>query len=231
MAGWRELLEEGCESLGVVLPPGGRERLGELVEMIGRWGRAVDLTAAREEEAVVRRHVLDCLGLVAAAGRHGWLGRGPLVDVGAGAGFPGLVVAVAQPELEVYLVESRERRAVFLEAAVNALGLQRVTVVRGRAEVEGRRLLAGRCDVGTARAVGSLATIIPLVLPLLRVGGLLLAQKGPGWRSELPAAGRALAAHGGVVAGAEPYTVPYGGGERSVVVVQKVKEPSASYPS
>ncbi len=223
-AGWRQTLREGAEALGLSLPPDTLGRLERYVGMVARWGRAVNLTGARDEDGVVREHLLDSLGLVAVGTRRGWFEGGRLVDVGAGAGFPGLVVAALRPELEVFLVEGRERRAVFLEEAVRALGVRRVAVIWGRAEREGRRRLAAACDVGTARAVGPLARVVGLVMPLLRVGGLLLAQKGPGWRAELPAAAAALAAHGGVLAGVEAYLVPGSGRERFVVVAQRARE-------
>lgn len=142
------------------------------------------LLGPREAGRLWRRHLLNCVA-IAPVFEVG----ATICDVGSGAGLPGLVIALARPDLTVTLVEPLLRRATFLHEAVDLLGLQRVDVVRGRAE-DGA---AGRLfDAVTARAVAPLGTLVSWCLPLVRPGGELIALKGSTAASELHAAAPAL---------------------------------------
>lgn len=134
-----------------------------------------NLVSARAAEELESRHVPECLALADL------LPSGPasLVDVGSGGGLPGLVIAIARPDLTVTLVESTRKKADFLRATALDLGID-VEVVNERAES-----LTGGFDLATARAVAPLRRLIPWVMPLLRSGGELYAVKGRGWREEL----------------------------------------------
>ena len=144
-----------------------------------------DLMSPRALDELETRHVPEALALAEM------LPPGParLVDVGSGAGFPGFVVAIARPDLEVTLVEATRKKAAFLRETAAALGVA-LDVVAGRAEEE--RALRGAFDLATARGVAPLERLVPLVLPLLRPGGLLYAVKGDRWAEELDAAHRKI---------------------------------------
>lgn len=132
------------------------------------------------------RHLPECLALADL------LPTGPadLVDVGSGAGLPGIVIALRCPDLRVHLVEARRKKALFLERLALELGRPDIQVHHGRAEELGVDH-AARYDLATARAVAPLAALIPLLLPILRPGGRLYAVKGRAWREELADARRA----------------------------------------
>ncbi|MDP9022960.1 MAG: 16S rRNA (guanine(527)-N(7))-methyltransferase RsmG [Actinomycetota bacterium] len=142
------------------------------------------------------RHIPEALALAEL------LPGGPaLVDVGSGAGLPGMVIALARPDLDVTLVESTGKKARFLERAAADLDLGVVVV---NARIEADRSLAGRFDLATARAVAPLDRLVEWVVPVLRPGGRLYAVKGERWRSELGAAGAALRDVGAEVVATPP---------------------------
>jgi 16S rRNA (guanine527-N7)-methyltransferase len=190
------------------MPQGAAEVFGSATPLAGRYaellvGPGVErgLLGPREAAVIWSRHLLNCAALapLLPAGAAA-------IDLGSGAGLPGIPLAIARPDLTVTLVEPMARRCVFLEEAVAALGLARVDVQRARAEE-----LAGRrtADVVLARAVAPLARLVPLALPLLRAGGELLAIKGRSAAAELDAAASELArldARGEIMAVATPGT-------------------------
>jgi 16S rRNA (guanine527-N7)-methyltransferase len=150
---------------------------------LARYGEELGLIGPLEAERLWSRHVVNCV-LVAPLLRPGRVG-----DVGSGAGLPGLVLAIARPDVQFVLIEPMERRTDWLTAESERLGLTNVTVVRGRAEdVRPDPLL----DQVTARAVSALSKLVPLCAPLLRRGGELLFMKGARVDDEVVAAEKAL---------------------------------------
>lgn len=152
----------------------------------------VNLTAITDPLDIARKHFLDSLTALAV---RRWTGRELVVDVGSGAGFPGLALRIARPELRLTLIESVGKKAGFLEEVVATLGLANVELRNERAESLARERRESY-DVGTARAVGTLAAVAEYLLPFLHVGGDAIVWKGR-VDAELPAARRALAALGG----------------------------------
>ena len=168
-----------------------RQVFGDRLEVVRRFaadlaerGVELGLIGPREPERLWSRHLLNC-GVLASAVPDG----ARIVDVGSGAGLPGIVLAAARPDLAVTLLEPMARRTAWLTEETGRLGLDNVTVLRGRAEeVRGRQDF----DVVTARAVGALRTLLPLTAPLARPGGQLLLMKGEGVDAELAAAETAV---------------------------------------
>ncbi len=168
--------------------PGAADRLTQYVELLATDGVVRGLIGPRETSRLWSRHVANCAVLeeLVPAGAQ-------VADVGSGAGLPGLPLALVRPDLHVVLVEPLLRRTTFLTEAVEALGLaDRVTVLRGRAED-----LTLTVDVVTARAVAPLDRLAGWTLPLVRVGGVLLALKGEGAADEVAASHTVLEKRGG----------------------------------
>lgn len=150
---------------------------------LGARGEELGLIGPLEPPRLWTRHILNCV-LLAPLLRPGTVG-----DVGSGAGLPGLVLAIARPDVELVLIEPMERRVEWLRSESQRLGLENVSVVRARAE-EAR--LASPLDQVTARAVSALRTLIPLTAPLVRRGGELIFMKGARVEDELAAADKAV---------------------------------------
>ncbi|MEO7663626.1 MAG: 16S rRNA (guanine(527)-N(7))-methyltransferase RsmG [Candidatus Limnocylindrales bacterium] len=187
-------LERAVATLGVVLTAGARAAIDGHVRLLLAWNEAINLTAIREPVAIARQHVADSLSalVLVRAGPHA-----RIADLGSGGGFPGMPLAAALPETIVELVDSVAKKTGFLEAVAMATGLAgRVHIATMRAEALPRRQ---PFDVVTARAVGALAELVELALPILKPGGRLIAWKRGDLVTELAAGGRAARALGGGV--------------------------------
>lgn len=149
------------------------------LDALQNYNQKVNLVADAQPEIVAKRHVLDCLALVDVLNSpQQGIADGTLIDIGSGAGFPGLVLAIACPHLSVVLLESTGKKTRFLESAVERLKLSdRVEVITGRAEDCARTVRRASYDLATSRALGHLAMVAELSMPLLKKGGRLLCQK------------------------------------------------------
>lgn len=169
-------LAEGFHAAGICADAEAIRRLEGWLELHQRWSRRINLTGPADVEELIDRHLLDCAAVLPL------LPPGPLVDVGSGAGLPGLIVAILEPERRVFLLDSLERRCAFLEQAVLTLGLSNASVVNARFEQwQPPVRLAGVL----ARAVAPLPKLLAMTAALLADGTPLLAMKGPGWRDEM----------------------------------------------
>lgn len=199
---------------------------------LARWNERMDLTGLEEEADVLEKHFLDSLGCWLG----GWVvGGARVIDVGSGAGFPGLVLAITGRRVpggfELSLLESSERKVAFLRHVCGVLGLSWVRVIQGRAEAVGRdAMYRERFEVAVARAVAPLAVVAEYCLPLVRAGGWFLAMKGARAEEEVGHARRAIEVLGGEVAALTWYRLPFCGRRRAVVAVRKVGPAPAKYP-
>jgi len=201
------------------------ELLGLFVAALLEANRCFNLTAIREAEEVWRRHVLESLAL----GRF-VRGAGRVADIGSGGGLPGIPLAILLPGTRFALIEATGKKARFLERTAAALRMGNVRVHNGRSETLARcGELRGRFDVVVARAVGSLAELVELALPLLAPDGRLLAVKGRSVQREVDEAAGALEQVGGGMVGVHPL-VPRSGGEGSVAIVRKLRATPERYP-
>lgn len=201
------------------------------------WNRQFNLTSVAEPALIDTTHFLDslsCLAALPAFDRRpldAWLASAPLaVDIGAGAGFPGLPLRIAWPRLKLTLVEATGKKVRFLQHVVRELGLDDVTVVNARAEDFGQGAGRERFDLALARALAPLPTTLELTLPLLRIGGCLIAQKGRHPEEELAASQVALQTLGGSFHDAVPVTVPGLQAQRTLVIIAKATRTPRAYP-
>ncbi|HET8569973.1 MAG TPA: 16S rRNA (guanine(527)-N(7))-methyltransferase RsmG [Candidatus Limnocylindria bacterium] len=215
---------------GLALSPEQVSSCARYAEVLTEANTRVNLTAITEPADIATKHFLDAF---TAYGVRRWTGTERLVDVGSGAGFPGLALRIALSGIRVTLVESVGKKARFLEETAAALGIAGVAVRNARAEDVARE--AGErasYDVATARAVGTLGACVEYLLPLLRVGGEALVWKGR-LEGELEGAERALSAIGGQISAVVP-TTALGVGDllpgRRIVVIRKTRPTPQRYP-
>lgn len=192
------------------------------------WNERISLTAIRDRREIRIRHFLDSLTCVQATGP---LNGRALIDVGTGAGFPGLPLKILYPSLALTLVDSVEKKARFLELVVGELGLTDVVVIADRAETLGR-LPAYReqFDWATARAVAELRVLVELLLPLCRVGGHMLAQKGESAHAEADTARQATTATGGGKPDIVTVQLPEVDQAHYLVTIPKIAPTNQRYP-
>jgi 16S rRNA (guanine527-N7)-methyltransferase len=220
------LLTETIADWGLRLDAGQLAQLRRYADELERWNQHTNLTAVRDRLEIYRRHFLDSLSLAAFWGEP----PATLVDLGTGGGFPGLPLKILRPELELTLVDSVGKKTEFLSHVVRQLGLDGVRVRTARAEELGRdKAERERHSLVTARAVAELRVLVEYGLPLLRVGGRMLAPKGAGAFEEAAAATGAIEQLGGELAAVEPVSLP-GLEARAVVVIDKVAPTDRRYP-
>ena len=219
----REILETGLPALGVDVSC--ISDLEKFSAMLLEKNQVMNLTAITEPAQVATLHLLDSLAVLLGADFAGKT----VVDVGTGAGFPGMPLAIARRDVSVTLLDSLGKRVKFLEEVREALDLQNVACVHGRAEE-----FAGACregfDIAVSRAVASLATLCELCLPLVKVGGVFLAMKSTGCEAEVEAAGRAIRLLGGELRESVDYTIPSTDVTHRLVVIAKVSPTPKKYP-
>jgi 16S rRNA (guanine527-N7)-methyltransferase len=234
------LLRDGAALLGFQLTERQVEQFRLYYETLLDWNSQVNLTAITDPKGVQVRHYLDSL-TVGAALRDELAGGGPrqdappegfsLVDVGTGAGFPGVPLKIMWPGIHLTLADSIGKKTAFLQALVEALGLESVTVLTARAEDLGQnKAHRERYDAATARAVASLPVLCEYCLPLVKVGGLMLAPKKGDISQELQDAGRAAPILGGGAPRLHAFRLPGEDEERFVVAIGKVKPTPGGYP-
>jgi 16S rRNA (guanine527-N7)-methyltransferase len=205
-------IAQGAADLRCGLPENGAARLADYVALLDKWNARINLTAIRDPAQMVTHHILDCLAIVPEVAQ---LTQGqPLrvADVGSGAGLPGLVLALAQPQLQITCIDTVEKKGAFVQQAIGLLGLKNAHAMAARVET-----VQERFDVVTCRAFAALAEIVQLSGHLLPPDGLLLAMKGPKVQEEAQALPT-----GWLFLGAIPLQVPGLKEERNLAVVRKV---------
>lgn len=221
-------LERAAGAMGLALPPGALDQCEALLKELLVWRRRMNLTSAATADALVTLHFVDSLiPLTVVKIPQG----GRLADVGSGAGFPGLPMKIARPDLDVTLIEATNRRAAFLEHAVRVLRVQGVTVALGRAEDLGRRAeYRERFDAVVSRAVGRAGVGVELCLPLAAEGGVVVLLKGPRAREELAAARPLIERMGGALEEIAIANLPLTGQRRLIAVISKQRPIAPEYP-
>jgi 16S rRNA (guanine527-N7)-methyltransferase len=222
------LQEAARRMLGLSLTRRQLEAFTVYGEELVAWNARVNLTAITDPDAIEVKHFLDSLTLVPYLGR--WV-TGRLVDVGTGAGFPGLPLKIACPSLRVSLVEATGKKADFCRHIVTRLELEGVDVVHARAEEVGQDPQhRQRYDVAVARSVASMPVLAEYLLPLVRLGGRAIAQKGESGPAEAHAAQVAVARLGGRLTQVSPVELPGVAEARYLVLMEKVAATPPDYP-
>jgi 16S rRNA (guanine527-N7)-methyltransferase len=226
-APWPAALRESAAALGVHLGDDAIARLAEFMRLLLEHNARFNLTAITDPRQIAVKHFLDSLTCLTVMPE----GLQTLCDAGSGAGFPGIPVAIARPDLRVALIESTKKKCQFLETCTSHLALTNVRIICARAEDAGRDpRLRESFQMAVSRAVASLPVLAELCLPLVTQTGIFVAMKGPEGRKQAEAAASAIGALGGALESIHVLTLPGGAGQRSLVVVRKVAATPDRYP-
>ena len=226
-----DLLIRGARQLGVDLDASQIGQFARYYREIVEWNPRAGLMSVTAHEEVQTRHFLDSLTVSAAVPGEVLAAGGDLLDVGSGAGLPGIPLAIAYPELRVTLLEATEKKAAFLAHVTGALGLESVKVGTGRAETLAHDPgLRERFDLVASRSVARLSVLAELTLPFCRIGGRCIAQKSVGVEEEIEEARGALGGLGAELGEVMQVTVPCSGVTRLLVCIDKVAPTTSRYP-
>jgi len=220
------LLRSLCEDFGVMLTDSQLCAFARYKELLLEWNKKMNLTAITEPEEIAAKHFLDSLALLKAVDIKETM---RLIDIGTGAGFPGVPVKIVRPELPLTLLDSLNKRLNFLRELTDELQLS-AQFLHGRAEeLSHHPQHREQYDVATARAVSSLPVLCEYCLPYVRPGGIFAALKGPSLSEELALAENAISLLGGEISDLYSYQLP-DGSNRSIVSIKKIHPSPVKYP-
>lgn len=221
-----QLLRNGSAEFGLAVEDKQISRFMKYAELLKEWNQKINLTAIEEDKDIILKHFVDSLSILP----HIKPGKTTLVDVGTGAGFPGIPVKIVRDDVEVTLLDSLDKRVNFLKEVAQTLELTGIRAVHGRAEDFGvHREYRERFDIATARAVANLPVLLEYCLPFVKVGGVFLAMKGSSLE-EVGASRKALEVLGGKIEEIREFALPFTDMQRNVVVVRKFRQTPTNYP-
>ena len=223
-------MTDGTRELGITLSEQQLEQFYRYYKLLVEWNKVMNLTGITELEEVVSKHFIDSLALVKAVPlQDGRKVSG--IDVGTGAGFPGIPLKIAFPNLKITLLDSLNKRIKFLNEVIRQLGLQNVETIHGRAEDFGRDAkYREQYDYCVSRAVANAATLSEYCLPFVKVGGKFISYKANEVEEETKQAEHALEVLGGACVDIQKFQLPDSEMNRAFVIIEKKKKTPATYP-
>ncbi|WP_294405014.1 16S rRNA (guanine(527)-N(7))-methyltransferase RsmG [uncultured Clostridium sp.] len=223
-----DLMSKAAEDVGLQLSKEQYERFMKYMKLLQEWNEKINLTAITEDEEVVKKHFIDC---IKAFKREEFKNADTMIDVGTGAGFPGLPIAIMRSDLKVTLLDSLNKRINFLNTVVQELGLKNVTTIHSRAEDGARKKeLREQFDIATSRAVANMSVLSEFCMPYVKVGGSFIALKGPAVEQEIAESRNAIGTLGGQLVDVYEVSIEETELRHNLVVVKKIKPCDKIYP-
>lgn len=223
----RALLAAGCAQLGIDLSEQQQNQFIEYYRILIEWNKVMNLTGITAADEVIQKHFIDSLAIVKAVP----LTRGTVIDIGTGAGFPGIPLKIAFPDLKVTLLDSLNKRIKFLNEVTEQLGLTGIRAIHGRAEDYARQpQYREQFDFSVSRAVANLASLSEYCIPYVKKGGFFISYKSGNIDEELQQAKRAIFLLGGKERQVVKFRLPDSDIDRSLIVLEKVSATPKKYP-
>ncbi len=220
--------EKDLADMGVELSTEQINQFLRYYELLVEWNGFMNLTTITEYDEVMKKHFVDSLSLIKTYDVNK---KASVIDVGTGAGFPGLALKIAYPDLQVTLLDSLNKRINFLNEVISQLGLIGVETVHGRAEDFAKPdKLRGKFDLCVSRAVANMSTLSEYCLPFVKVGGEFISYKSEKINEEMSAAKNAISLLGGKFDRSEEFMLPNSDIYRNLVVIKKVKDTPKKFP-
>ena len=202
------------------------EKFYRYMELLIEWNEKMNLTAIIEPNEIILKHFVDSLTIIKYLKNVK-----TLVDVGTGAGFPGIPVAIMMSNLEITLVDSLNKRLIFLEEVIKELKLTNVKLVHSRAEEFGQnKMYREKFDIATSRAVANLSTLSEYLIPLVKINGNIISMKAAQAEEEIEQAKNAIKELGGKINKIKEFNLPQSDIGRTIILISKEKQTPAKYP-
>ncbi len=220
------MLKEGAAVFSAELDDKKLQQLAKYKELLMEWNQKINLTAIEEENEILVKHFIDSFSIIPFLKTA----NTRLIDVGTGAGFPGIPVKIACEAAEVVLLDSLAKRVSFLNIVINELALANITAVHGRAEEFGvKPEYREKFDISVARAVAALPVLLEYCLPFVKVDGFFIAMKGSS-TEEVSGSQKALDRLGGKIEEVKEFVLPFSDIKRNIIIVRKFRQTPTAYP-
>ena len=223
-----ELMKRGADEASVQLSEKQYEQFIKYMRLVQEWNEKINLTAITEDNDFIKKHFIDC---IKAFKSEAIVNAKTIIDVGTGAGFPGVPIAILHPNAKITLLDSLNKRINFLNIVVNELGLTNVTTIHSRAEDGARNpKLREKFDVATSRAVANMAVLSEFCMPYVKKGGYFVALKGPAVDEEMQNGKNAISILGGELENIIEVSIEDTDLKHNIVEVKKVNNCPKTYP-
>lgn len=223
---FKEILTEKANKIGITLKENQIEKFFIYMEQLLIWNEKINLTAITEPEEIILKHFIDSITISKYIRENS-----KIVDVGTGAGFPGIPLKIIRSDLEVVLLDSLNKRINFLNEIIEKLDLKKTEAVHSRVEEFAKNTVnREKFDCSTSRAVANMATLSEYLIPLVKIGGKSICMKGSNIQEELEQSRNAINVLGGKIEMIDSFKLPDTSYERNIVIIDKIKSTPLKYP-
>lgn len=221
-----KIFKENIKELNIELSQKQLDQFYSYMEILVEWNKVMNLTNIIEPIEIIQKHFVDSLTVLKEIGN-----TDKVIDVGTGAGFPGIPIKIALPEAKIVLLDSLNKRIKFLDEVIEKLQLRNIETIHGRAEEFAKnKLHREKYDIAVARAVAPLNILSEYLLPFVNIGGYAICMKGSKGKEEVKDAEKSIEILGGKVLNIEEFCLPKTEMERTIVKIEKVKNTDKKYP-
>lgn len=223
---FKEKMIINVDKLGITLSEIQLKQFYNYMNLLIEWNKKINLTAITEPNEIILKHFVDSLTI------SKYISDGTrVVDVGTGAGFPGIPLKIYRQDIEITLLDSLQKRINFLDEVIKELNLEKIEIIHSRVEDFGKdKRYREKFDIATSRAVANLATLSEYLLPLVKVGGKVISMKGSLIEEELENSKNAIKILGGKIEKVDEFNLPNSDISRNIVLINKIKETPNKYP-
>ncbi len=222
----RNNLSKLASELGIDLNEEQQKQFFLYMDLLLEWNEKINLTAITEEDDIILKHFIDSLTIMKYINDNE-----NIIDVGTGAGFPGIPIAISNKNTDITLLDSLNKRIIFLNDVIEKINLKNVNAIHGRAEEIGQnKNYREKYDISVSRAVANLSTLVEYLIPLVKVGGKIICMKGPDCEEEILNAKYAIKELGGKIVQVDEFNLPNSDNKRTVIIIEKIKETEKKYP-
>ncbi len=223
---FKEKMIINVDKLGITLSEIQLKQFYNYMNLLIEWNKKINLTAIIEPDEIILKHFVDSLTI------SKYISDGTrVVDVGTGAGFPGIPLKIYRQDLEITLLDSLQKRINFLDEVIRELNLEKIETVHSRVEDFGKdKKYREKFDISTSRAVANLATLSEYLLPLVKIGGKVISMKGSLIEEELENSKNAIKILGGEIERVDEFDLPNSDISRNIILIDKIKETPNKYP-
>lgn len=221
-----EELQKQAKEINIELTKNQLEQFYLYMNLLIEWNEKINLTAIIEPEEIIKKHFIDSLTISKYVEKNA-----RIIDVGTGAGFPGIPIKIARDSVNVTLLDALNKRLNFLNEVIEKNNLKDIQTVHFRAEEAGKnKSYREKFDIATSRAVASLNVLVEYLLPLVRIGGKCICMKGSNIAEEIEVSKKAISTLGGEIERIEEFELPGSDMRRNIIVIKKMKDTPVKYP-